>query len=95
MTGARNSGLVLELRRGRRGDRDHRLAFGAVSEIVLPLFFAAVLAVSSSRWSVMLERRGLKPRLGAGLVVLGLLALMVARRGRHGTRRGRADGRDQ
>ena len=53
------------------------IAFGAVSEIVLPLLFAAVLAVIFKPLVGHLERRGLKPTLGAGLVVLGLLALMV------------------
>jgi putative heme transporter len=53
------------------------VAFGAVSEIVLPLLFAAVLAVVFKPLVGTLERRGLKPTLGAGLVVLGLLALMT------------------
>ena len=53
------------------------IAFGAVSEIVLPLLFAAVLAVIFKPLVGSLERRGLKPTLGAGLVVLGLLALMA------------------
>ena len=53
------------------------VAFGAVSEIVLPLLFAAVLAVVFKPLVGNLERRGLKPTLGAGLVVLGLLALMA------------------
>ncbi len=53
------------------------IAFGAVSEIVLPLLFAAVLAVIFKPLVGYLERRGLKPTLGAGLIVLGLLALMV------------------
>ena len=51
--------------------------FAAVSEIVLPLLFAAVLAVVFKPVVVNLEARGLKPTLGAGLVVLGLLALMA------------------
>ena len=51
--------------------------FAAVSEILLPLLFAAVLAVVFKPVVVNLEARGLKPTLGAGLVVLGLLALMV------------------
>ena len=51
--------------------------FGAVSEIVLPLLFAAVLAVVFKPAVVNLEARGLKSTLGAGLVVLGLLALMA------------------
>ena len=53
------------------------VAFGAVSEIVLPLLFAAVLAVIFKPLVGNLERRGLKPTLGAGLIVLGLLALMA------------------
>ena len=48
---------------------------GAVSEIVLPLTFAAVLAVCFSPMAEGLVRRGLKPSAAAGLVVLGLLAL--------------------
>jgi putative heme transporter len=52
-------------------------ALGAVSEIVLPLMFAAVLAVVFKPLVGNLERRGLKPTLAAGLVVLGLLALMT------------------
>ena len=50
-------------------------ALGAVSEIVLPLLFAAVLAVIFKPLVGKLERRGLKPTLAAGLIVLGLLAL--------------------
>jgi predicted PurR-regulated permease PerM len=53
------------------------LAVGAVSEIVLPLTFAAVLAVCFSPMAGGLVRRGLKPSAAAGLVVLGLLALGV------------------
>ena len=52
-------------------------ALGAVSEIVLPLLFAAVLAVVFKPLVRKLERRGLKPTLAAGVVVLGLLALMT------------------
>jgi predicted PurR-regulated permease PerM len=52
-------------------------AFGAVSEIVLPLVFAAVLAVVFKPLVGKLERRGLKPTLAAGVVVLGLAALMT------------------
>ena len=52
-------------------------ALGAVSEIVLPLIFAAVLAVVFKPVVGKLERRGLKPTLAAGLVVLGLIALMT------------------
>ncbi len=52
-------------------------ALGAVSEIVLPLVFAAVLAVVFKPLVVKLERRGLKPTLAAGSIVLGLIALMT------------------
>jgi putative heme transporter len=52
-------------------------ALGAVSEIALPMLFAAVLAVMFKPFLGVLQRRGLKPSLAAGLVVLGLLALMV------------------
>ena len=52
-------------------------AFAAVSEILLPLLFAAVLAVIFKPVSGSLERGGLKPSLAAGLLVLGLLALMT------------------
>jgi putative heme transporter len=51
------------------------LALAAVSEIVLPMTFAAVLAVCFSPLVKALRRRGLKGSLAAGLVVLGLLAL--------------------
>jgi predicted PurR-regulated permease PerM len=52
------------------------LALGAVSEIVLPLTFAAVLAVVFKPLAGILERHRFKPTLAAGVVVLGLLALM-------------------
>ena len=52
-------------------------ALGAVSEIVLPLTFAAVLAVVFKPTVGALGRRGLKATPAAGLVVLGLLALMT------------------
>jgi predicted PurR-regulated permease PerM len=52
-------------------------AVGAVSEIVLPLTFAAVLAVCFSPMAGGLVSRGLKPSAAAGLVVLGLLALAL------------------
>ena len=52
-------------------------AFGAVSEIVLPLTFAAVLAVIFKPGVGVLERHRVKRTLAAGLVVLGLLALMT------------------
>ena len=50
------------------------LALAAVSEIVLPLIFAAVLAVIFRPLVGKLVRHGLKPSLAAGVVVLGLLA---------------------
>ena len=52
-------------------------ALGAVSEIVLPLTFAAVLAVVFRPLVGTLVRHRFKPTLAAGLVVLGLLALMA------------------
>jgi putative heme transporter len=51
-------------------------ALGFVSEIVLPLTFAAVLAICFKPVVSSLTRRGMKPTLAAGLVVLGLLVLM-------------------
>ena len=53
------------------------IALGAVSEIVLPMTFAAVLAIVFKPLVGLLQRHGLKPSLAAGLVVLGLLALMA------------------
>ena len=53
-------------------------ALGAISEIVLPLTFAAVLAVIFKPMVGTLRRHGFKPTLAAGLIVLGLLALMTA-----------------
>jgi predicted PurR-regulated permease PerM len=53
------------------------LALGAVSEIVLPLTFAAVLAVIFKPLVGTLQRHRVQPTLAAGLVVLGLLALMA------------------
>jgi predicted PurR-regulated permease PerM len=50
-------------------------ALGAVSEIVLPMTFAAVLAVCFKPMARSLQRRGLKASAAAGVVVLGLLAL--------------------
>jgi predicted PurR-regulated permease PerM len=52
-------------------------ALAAVSEIMLPLMFAAVLAIVFKPLVRKLERRSLKPTLASGLVVLGLLALMT------------------
>jgi predicted PurR-regulated permease PerM len=51
--------------------------FSAVSEILLPLLFAAVLAVIFKPLAGMLERHNFKPSLAAGLIVLGLLVLMT------------------
>jgi predicted PurR-regulated permease PerM len=52
-------------------------ALGAVSEIVLPLTFAAVLAVIFKPAVGVLQRHRVKPTIAAGLIVLGLLALMA------------------
>ena len=52
-------------------------ALAVVNEIVLPMTFAAVLAVIFKPVVEVLQRRGLKPSLGAGLVVLGLLAGLI------------------
>jgi predicted PurR-regulated permease PerM len=52
-------------------------ALGFVSEIMLPLTFAAVLAICFKPVVSSLTRRGWKPTLAAGLVVLGLLVLMA------------------
>jgi putative heme transporter len=52
-------------------------ALSAVSEIALPLTFAAVLAVVFRPVVERLERRKLKSSYAAGLVVIGLLALMT------------------
>jgi len=51
--------------------------FSAVSEILLPLLFAAVLAVIFKPLVGKLERHRFKPSLAAGLIVLGLLVLMT------------------
>ena len=52
-------------------------ALGAVNEIVLPMTFAAVLAVIFRPAVRDLARHGVRPSLAAGLVVLGLLTLMI------------------
>jgi predicted PurR-regulated permease PerM len=52
-------------------------AFSAVSEILLPLLFAAVLAVIFKPLVGRLEGHRFKPSLAAGLIVLGLLILMT------------------
>ena len=70
-------GLGVELRRDRGRDGIVVTALAAVSEIPLPLLFAAVLAVIFKPLAGSLERRGFKPSLAAGLLVLGLIAVMV------------------
>lgn len=50
----------------------------AVNEIVLPLTFAAVLAVIFKPAAATLTGRRVKPAAAAGIVVLGLLALVTA-----------------
>ena len=52
-------------------------ALSAVSEIILPLLFAAVLAVLFKPLVGRLERHRFKPSLAAGLIVLGLIILMT------------------
>ncbi len=52
-------------------------ALAAVNEIVLPMTFAAVLAVIFRPAARDLARRGIRPSLAAGIVVLGLLTLMI------------------
>jgi putative heme transporter len=52
-------------------------ALSAVSEIMLPLLFAVVLAVIFKPLVGKMQNRGMKPSLAAGLVVLGLMALMI------------------
>ncbi len=49
----------------------------AVSEIVLPMTFAAVLAVMFKPFVGTLGRHRVKPSLAAGLIVLGLILLMI------------------
>jgi len=51
-------------------------ALSAVSEIVLPLTFAAVLAIIFKPLVGVLKRHKVKPTLAAGVIVLGLLAVM-------------------
>jgi predicted PurR-regulated permease PerM len=51
------------------------VSLAAVSEIALPLTFAVVLAIIFKPLAGAMARRGFKPTLAAGLVVLGLLAL--------------------
>jgi predicted PurR-regulated permease PerM len=52
-------------------------ALAAVSEIVLPLMFAAVLAVIFKPAVEILVHHRFKPAIAAGLVVVGLIALMT------------------
>jgi putative heme transporter len=52
-------------------------ALAAVSEIALPLTFAAVLAIVFKPLVGTLQRHRVQPTLAAGLIVLGLLALMA------------------
>jgi predicted PurR-regulated permease PerM len=52
-------------------------ALSAVSEIILPLLFAAVLAVIFKPAVGRLIHHGFKPSLAAGLIVFGLLLLMA------------------
>ena len=54
------------------------LALAALSEILLPLTFAAVLAVVFKPLFGILQRHRVKPSVAAGLIVLGLLAVMTA-----------------
>jgi predicted PurR-regulated permease PerM len=53
------------------------VVLGALSEIVLPMLFAAVLAIIFKPLVGVLQRHKLKPTLAAGAVVLGLLLLMT------------------
>ena len=53
------------------------IVLGALSEIVLPMTFAAVLAIIFKPLVGVLQRHKLKPTLAAGAVVLGLLLLMA------------------
>ena len=53
------------------------LALGAVSEIVLPMTFAAVLAIVFKPLVAVLERRKIKTTIATGLIVIGLLLLMA------------------
>jgi predicted PurR-regulated permease PerM len=59
------------------GDSHRVIALTAVSEIVLPLTFAAVLAVILKPLVGTLRRHRFKPTLATGVVVLGLIALMT------------------
>ena len=63
-------------------------ALGTVSEIVLPLTFAAVLAICFKPLVGTLQRHGWKPTAAAGVIVLGLLVLDGGSRHRHHPGRG-------
>ena len=52
------------------------IVLAAVSEIALPMLFAAVLAIMFKPLVGELQRHKLKPTLAAGLITLGLLAVM-------------------
>jgi putative heme transporter len=52
-------------------------ALSAVSEIILPFLFAAVLAVIFKPVAGRLQRHGFKPSLASAVLVLGLLVLMT------------------
>ena len=49
----------------------------AVSSVLLPLLFAAVMAVIFRPLALRLERRGVPPFLAAGVVVLGLVVVIL------------------
>jgi predicted PurR-regulated permease PerM len=53
------------------------VALAAVSEIVLPMTFAAVLAIVFKPLVRILERHKVWPALAAGIIVLGLLAVVT------------------
>lgn len=53
------------------------IALSAISEIVLPMVFAAVLAIAFRPLVRVLGRHKIKPGLAAGLIVLGLLATAI------------------
>ena len=53
------------------------VALAAVSEIVLPLTFAAVLAIIFKPLVRVLERHKVWPAVAAGIVVLGLLVVVA------------------
>jgi predicted PurR-regulated permease PerM len=53
------------------------LALAALSEIVLPLTFAAVLAVCFKPLAELLERHGVRDTVAAALIVLGLIAVAI------------------